>query len=574
MTFFQKNQKNSIRYIIYIYIFLLWYYNIIDLLWIIMSNYAHGGEKRITMDIKEIVETNEDLKQFLFIRGFTVTDKADVCAKAFPFYGQWNHNEICGMHFWTHPLTGFHFVKNDKGSAAFILGHAYNPFTMEIDEEPILTRILDAYGTDKFYDRIDEITGVFVVGIISNGKAKYIVDPSGMQSACSGIVNGHFYLSSHPQLIADLCGLEMDKFVKNLVDYKWYHRVMGPYLPADLTPFAELKRVVPNQEYTYLRDSKAVEHTRFYPLKDLAECKTDEEYRATIEEAAGILKNNMELVFRKWEHPWQSLTGGIDSNTTFAAANGNYDKLHTFSYFSAEKESIDCDAAKKISEHFNVPWTLYEIPDNETELDRFAEKAEIIKHNNGYIAKEKGNELRKRVVLQEQCPADVEVKSWVSETIRAYWYKHYGRKSMPELSGKLFRNLYKIFIFDRGLAHEIDELFEEYIDEFEYRKIPSQYPPADMHYNEVTWGSWGGMNISEMKFSFDITFIYNNRRFLDLMFKVPLEKRISDQHHLDVKKYLNEELYDMNIRVVNMKETDFRAFALNTVFTANSILPF
>ena len=115
---------------------------------------------------------------------------------------------------------------------------------------------------------------------------------------------------------------------------------------------------------------------------------------------------------------------------------------------------------------------------------------------------------------------------------------------------------------------------EEYIEKFEYSKIPSQYPPADMHYNEVTWGSWGGLNISEMKIYSDITFIYNNRKFLDVLFKVPLDKRISDQHHLDMKKYLNKELYDMNIRVVNMKETDFRANMLNIIFTINSILPF
>ena len=120
----------------------------------------------------------------------------------------------------------------------------------------------------------------------------------------------------------------------------------------------------------------------------------------------------------------------------------------------------------------------------------------------------------------------------------------------------------------------MDGLFKNYIREFEYRKIPSQDPPADMHYNEVCWGSWGGLNISEMKFCFDITIIYNNRRFLDLLFKVPLEKRISDQHHLDMKKYLNRELYDMNIRIVNMKETAFRAFALNVIFTMNSYLPF
>lgn len=104
--------------------------------------------------------------------------------------------------------------------------------------------------------------------------------------------------------------------------------------------------------------------------------------------------------------------------------------------------------------------------------------------------------------------------------------------------------------------------------------IPQQYPPADVHYNEVTWGSWGGLNISEMKFYSDITIIYNNRKFLDMMFRIPLIDRISDKHHLAMKKVLNQKLYDMGIRVVNQHETAFRAFCLNAIFTANMILPF
>ena len=318
----------------------------------------------------------------------------------------------------------------------------------------------------------------------------------------------------------------------------------------------------------------SVIHKRFYPLKDLKQCQSEEEYNETIKSAADILKNNMELVLKKWNNPWISLTGGIDSNTTYAAANGHYETVNVFSYCSAEKETIDCDAAETISKKFSSPWTKYMIPSSNEEIDRFEEKRAVIQHNNGYIAKEKDNELRKRFFLQENCPADIEIKSWTSETIRAYWYKHYGRGKMPKLSAKLYRNLYKIFTTNRKLAHKIDKIFAKYIQEFEYDKIPSQYPPADMHYNEVTWGSWGGLNISEMKYCFDITIIYNNRKFLDLLFKVPLKDRISDKHHLDMKQYLNKELYDMGIRVVNMKETKFRAFALNVLFTINSILPF
>ena len=523
--------------------------------------------------VQSVLDKNEKLREFLFVRGFLLTDNANIPADGYPFYGAWNCEKHGNYSFWTHPKTGFHTFES-KGKTFFLLGHAYNPFTMEIDENEILRRIAERAGQPDYFDYVDEMTGVFVYGVVDDGGLQYLVDPSGMQSACSGEKDGCFYLSSHPQLVADLCRLEVDPFVKRLIAYKWYRRVMGGYLPTDLTPFAELKRIVPNHAYRFDASTGTITHERFYPLRDLKECRTEQEYQETIKAGADILKNNMELVLRKWPNAWQSLTGGIDSNTTFAAANGHYDQLHTFSYVSAPKEVIDRDAAKQISEHFGVPFTEYKIPEDASSLPEYEEKVAVLNHNDGYIALTPDNELRKRMVLEAECPAEIEIKSWVSETIRAYWYKHYGRKTMPKLSEKLFRNLYKIFLSDRKLAHEIDRLFKVYIDEFEYRKIPAQYPPADMHFHEVTWGSWGGLNISQMKFCFDITFIYNNRKFLDLMFKVPLEKRISDQNHLDMKKYLNPELYDMGIRVVNLKETATRAFLLNCIFTMNTILPF
>ena len=519
----------------------------------------------------EMLEKNPQLKKDLFIRGFLITDKELKNLKEFPFYGNWKVEEYNGFYFMAHKLTGMHVYIADNGSIFFIMGHAYNPFTKEYNEEKILKNIAEAYGTSEYTDRINDITGVFVYGSLVEGKLEYLVDPSGMQSACYGKIEGNFYLSSHSQLIGDICNLKMDSFIEELIHYKWYGRVMGPYLPCDFTPFIEIKRIVPSILYKY---NGEVSHKRYWPLIEAEEVKDEKEYKIIIEEAANILKNNMELVTKKWQHPWISLTGGIDSNTTFAAGNGSYEKFETFSYISAEKEIPDAAAAKKIASEFNIKHHEYHIPDNNNGIELFEEKRELFRHNNGYIAELYDNEARKKFYLRENTECDVEVKSWVSETIRAYWYKHYGRKSFPKLSGKLYRNLYKIFIFNRSLAHKLDKYFEEYIKTYEYDRIPNSYPTADMHYNEVTWGSWGGLNISEMKYCFDITFIYNNRRFLDLMFRVPLEKRISDQHHLDMKNYLNSKLADMNIRVVNMKETDFRAFALNVIFTINSILPF
>ncbi len=394
-----------------------------------------------------------------------------------------------------------------------------------------------------------------------------------MQSAYYGQVQDNFMITSHPQIIGDLYDLPMDDFVKELVNYKWYNRVKGCYLPGDLSAFKEVKRIVPNIEFTYCNGTVASH--RFYPLKDLTECKSIDEYNDVIEKAATILKNNAELVLKKWNCPAISLTGGIDSNTTFAAANGHYTEYETFSYLSAHKETIDVEAAKKIASRFKTKHTIYEIPVNNLNIQDFELKEAILNHNSGYIApRRKENEIRKRIYLEEHCNNDVEVKSWVSETIRAYWYKHYGRKSFPKLSPKLYRNLYKIFITNRSLAHKIDKVFAEYINKYEVSKIPVQYPSTDIYYNEVALGSWGGTNITEMKYCFDITTLYNNRIFLDLMFRVPFEKRLKDQHHLDMKKYLNKELYNMNIRVGNMEETKTRAFFLNIIFTLNSLLPF
>ena len=525
------------------------------------------------MDVRQVVLKNPDLQRLLFIRGFLLTNDSSIDTTDFPFCGTWKTVELCnGFYAYLHELTKFTKLERNN-TVYFLFGHAYNPFTMEYEEEAILTHIATKEGTNDFQDAVDELTGIFLFGYIENEKLHFQSDASGKQSSCCGVVDGKFYLASHAQLIGDVCNLSMTVFVKEMIAYRWYDRVMGPYLPADLTPFDAVKRIVPNIAYQY--SDNTITHKRFYPLKAIDVCYDDASYQSIIEQGAVVLKNSIALVAQKWERPAISLTGGIDSNTTFAAANGLYDKFTTFSYCSAEKETIDCDAAKKISAAFNVPWKLYSIPDSNDELDRFDEKVAIIIHNNGYIDKAPENELRKRIYLEQNFEgADVEVKSWASEIIRAYWYKYYGKDNLPGLSAKSFRNYYKLFFFNRMLAHKVDKIFEKYIEDYEYSIIPSMYPPADMHCWEVTESSKCGMDISEMKMYSDITIIYNNRKFFDLMFHVPFEKRLSDQHHLDMKKLLNRELYDMNIRVKNMKETQFRANMFNLEFTINSILPF
>ena len=243
--------------------------------------------------LKKILSENKKLQKDLFVRGFLITDKEIENIEEFPFYGNWKVQTYGGYQFLAHELTGMHIYEDEQSRVFFLMGHAYDPFLMEWREQEILKALSKAYDSENYIEKINELTGVFVYGTIVNGKIDFIVDPSGMQSACYGKVGETFYLSSHAQLIGDLCGLEMDDFVKELIQYKWYGRVMGPYLPADLTPFSNVKRIVPSIWYSYQNE---VKHYRFWPLKEAVMAENAENYQTVIREAADILKKNMQLV--------------------------------------------------------------------------------------------------------------------------------------------------------------------------------------------------------------------------------------------------------------------------------------
>ena len=127
---------------------------------------------------------------------------------------------------------------------------------------------------------------------------------------------------------------------------------------------------------------------------------------------------------------------------------------------------------------------------------------------------------------------------------------------------------------NRRLVHETDIHFENYIRNTKLREHLFNYDESDFFVWEMMHGEKCGLDIGVMRSCFDITIPYNNRKLLDTLLRVPLEKRINDQLHLDLKKLLNRELYDMNIRVVNLNETDKRKKILNLYYSINSILPF
>ena len=522
--------------------------------------------------LKDLLDNKPELQKHLFEKGYLITDAQVTQAEEYPFYGNWNVTKIGTYDFWVYQTAKLYTYEFEKGTI-FLIGHAYNPYTMVWDENDILKSMAEVYGTEKYFDILDELTGVFVMGIVQDEALEVVLDASGMQCGCYGTVQGKQYIASHMRLIGDICGLQTDDYVRRLVGYRWYRFMMGNYLPGDITCYREIKRIIPNT-YLTLRDG-TYQVKRFYPNKEIQMCQTEEEYQQVIEEAAKILQNNMALVPKKWDRPAISLTGGVDSNTTFAAANGHYGEYETFSYISMYRESVDAEKAKQISDRFGVTHRVYNIPEKNEEIANFDVYKAIFDYNQGGIGASKDGDARKKITLIQGNVCDVEVKSWISETIRAYAYKYFGRKKFPKrLTARNYTSLYKIFFMNRRLVWETDKHFKDYFANTQIKEHLYNYDESDFFVWEMMHGGKCGQNIGVMKSCFDITIPYNNRKLLDLLLRVPLDKRISDQHHMDLKKQMNQELFDMNIRVVNLNETSRRKKMANIYYTINSKLPF
>lgn len=523
----------------------------------------------IKMDtLKNQLDSRSDLQMYLYCRGFLITDTR-IPNEVYPFYGNWNCYTVHNYYVYLHKLQKITIYTQDK-TTYLLIGHAYNPFSLEADENKILEKLANKKNR---IDYINELTGIFFIGIFNDEEVELHVDASSMQPVCYGYIDDHLYVTSHMRLVGDLLTLKVTDYVTRLVNYRWYHYMMGNYLPGDITCFEELTRLVPN---TYVRFvNKRFIVKRFYPSHPIDMCQDDEDYQNVINDAAILLKNTMSLIPQKWGHPAISLTGGIDSNTTFAAANGIYDKYTTFSYISMYRESVDAEKAMEISHRFNVPWRKYIVPERNEDVKDFYLFKEILERSEGSIGANPDNDIRKKVTLINSDVCDVEVKSWISETIRAYAYKYFGRTAFPNnLSARNYTSLYKIFFLNRRLVHETDEYFRQYWEHTKLKEHLFNYDESDFFVWEMMHGAKCGLNIGVMKTCFEITIPYNNRNLLDLLLRVPLEKRLSDQLHLDLKRVLNPELYDMNIRVVNLNETTRRKRIANIYFTLNSLLPF
>ncbi|MCR5809441.1 MAG: hypothetical protein K6G56_07755 [Clostridiales bacterium] len=484
----------------------------------------------------------------------------------------WRREQIGGFTLFVHPEQKFYCFKTDE-RVYLLVGHAYEPFSMKSDENDILEQLASLeLGSEAYRDSFDRLTGVFFYAVIEDGSVTATCDCAGMLGANYALIGGATVFCAYSRMIADIYGLNEDPYVSKLKRSRLFHWY-GWYLPGDLTPYPEVKRIIPNTE---VRIDDTCTINRFYPRKAYSEV-SEKDYDALAARICSIMNNNLRLIAKKWADPSISLTGGTDSKTTLACAKGVQERFSYFSYISLPREETDALAAKRICESLGLDHRIYRIDTEPSHHEDYKEVSDLLERHYAFLGKANSNDICKRIALKEQFEFDVEVKSWVSEVARASRYKKYGRKSFPKkIRPRMLTSMYKLFAFDRGNAVRTDKRFRAYLADSGLSRAIGEtgYPWTEFFVWEIVFGGWGSLALTgEHMLTNEITVPYNNRALLDMMLRTPLEKRIHDDLHKDMIRLMDDRIEKLGIHVVNGNETKTREFLERAYFSLNNLLP-
>ena len=524
--------------------------------------------------IKSNIDMFPEYRSAVFEQGFLLTDRALNLSAVFPFYDFWREIDIAGKaHLYVHQNQKA-YVHQDGDIILFLLGHAYDPFEEEWNEQVILKSISEISCGDswKALTKISDLTGLFLFGMFSGDKLMLCADFESMRTAYYGKADGHWYVTSHEEIVSMLAPLTRDDYVEKLENYRWYH-LYGEGLPGDITHYLELKKIICNN-YVVLQND-IFSSSRFYPVHPLDMCKDETDYQRTVNEIANVMKVSLDLIAKKWPHPAVSVTGGRDSKGSLAAAAHLGDMIQYYSYNSQYAEKVDCDAAKRICDSVGVKHTTYEIPlDREMYPEYDLVKAILcVNSNRKYF---NHNDIMKRIYFRRLQPFDVEVKSWTSEIGRAFYYKRYGvRRLQKTCTARRVNVMNNIYLMNPWLMYRTDAVYRRYLNDSEYNKHMFNYDWSDIIDLEMRDSRWGADVIScEHMFSHDITVPYNNRRLGDLFLRVPFEYRLSDRTHIDFTHMLCPAVDEANINVKDVAHNNKRMWMDKIYYFVSCIRPF
>jgi hypothetical protein len=278
-----------------------------------------------------------------------------------------------------------------------LLGEAVIPeLSVSSTQEVADWLCVGAATVDDVWEKLAKVSGRFVAIVHERDGETYVLPDA---TASRSVFYGGGIVASHAHLIADLLGLSPSPAVLEMVMTKEYREGIW-HLPGKMTAFDGVSLLTSNT----LLAAKTGEITPMalvginaVELKELA---------SLIARTYSLLRDHNEIVI--------SLTAGVDSRITFAAALSDGRPFTCYTYVTNAASRRDQEVARRLCDQFGVAHQTIEVgPANEDFRDRH-------RRATGYIRNEK--EADTIWACSRQFPKEkLELKSSISEVGRAFY---------------------------------------------------------------------------------------------------------------------------------------------------------
>lgn len=479
---------------------------------------------RTGAEIEQLLQEKPQYRDMLFAKGYLLTDDLSVDPKEYPFFGLWKVRSLGSHLLLVHPQETFFILEQEK-FVLILVGHAYNPFTMVADENLLLEDAAVAQNKGSVFETVSHWTGAFVLLILQGEEILALNDASGLKMCNYSTEGGCAYISSHPQLIADLLKLSMSKSAAKLRTTKMYNVGMR-WMPGLSTPYREIWRLGPNL-CLRLQDGVA-QMERFYPCKAHRELSSQEEMDENLSEIHEIMRNNLLLTIEKWQRPALSLTGGMDSRAALACTAGFTDRFEIFSFDCKEQERLDSAAAKNICDSLGVSHVQYHVPDTNRDLPDYDVQKTLVDHSTSYVMNLSDEEMRKIIYLRQAIHFDVEAKSDAAEIGRVFYERKYGMPMPQVFHPRHLSVIQTRYFFMPRLLKQADRLYADYLEQTGIQNPIANYEHSDLLYWEYRIGAAAAFSTLSLDTAMLLTFPYNNRILFEKFLEFPHDLRKDD----------------------------------------------
>jgi len=464
---------------------------------------------------------------------------------------------------WTRKTIGDYFISFDPenpwafsqkdSSWVAILGRVIDTLYWGMDINSISRKCLGelSLSEESLLDYIDHLSGRFIIIYHHGNRTKFMTDAFGTRSAFYSL-QGLVVIASHCSIIGDyLNSSECTRMETIKRDQRWL-TVSGRAYPGILTPDEGVYVLTPNTLINI--EEKKIQ--RYYPRRNLSVGKLSD----VVEEVSVMLEKQLDLLHGTYNLVI-SLTAGIDTRTTLAAARNLVKDIVFFTYGDmgyldlddtgsnlssilsgmADDKSVrsivqsyerrqrvlktDTLTASEIAEALELHHIC--LADAAT-YGKSDEELSAVLARNSYHAH--GRRLAKAYL--DQLPSNaLHIRSSTGEVAKSY-YRKVGFNELP-LTEQVMAHVYRRM----GDNEKVVGAFSEFIEVTEFAKIMN-YDPYDMFYWEHRDGTWLSCVLLESDIAFDTFELFNCRALMEKIMSIPTERRVKSVIHMGIIRSL------------------------------------